>query len=197
MASTLVDTNVLFDYLSEDEEWSGWSAAMLTDAAERGAVVINPIIYAEISVRYDRIEDVELALPREYFAGMRQPSQPPAFLAAKCFARYRKRGGGRRSPLLTSSSVRTQPSPGWLCSRDPRLPPDVLPQVAAHRAVTPNPSGAHHIVLTTPEARIAGSRVTSGSERSRAAAQIKASNGSRVKRSSSASKTWSARRSYG
>ena len=98
MDSTLIDTNVLFDLLSEDAEWSDWSAAMIAAAADRGAVVINPVIYAEISVRYDRIEDVDLALPSDYFVRAPLPWEA-AFLAAKCFARYRKRGGARGSPL--------------------------------------------------------------------------------------------------
>ena len=68
MNATLVDSNVLFDYLTEDEEWCDWSAAMLGAASERGAVVINPIVYAEISVRYGRVEDVDQALPADYFA---------------------------------------------------------------------------------------------------------------------------------
>ena len=98
MTGTLVDTNVLFDFLSEDPEWFDWSAAMLSDAAERGPVVINPIVYAEVSVRYDRVEDVELALPEEFFVRAPLPLDA-AFLAAKCFERYRKRGGARPAPL--------------------------------------------------------------------------------------------------
>jgi len=66
---TLVDTNVLFDLLSEDQEWADWSAAMLSDAAEAGPVVINPIIYAELAVRYDRIEDLDIVLPTEIVLG--------------------------------------------------------------------------------------------------------------------------------
>jgi predicted nucleic acid-binding protein len=95
---TLVDTNVLFDFLSEDAEWSDWAAAMLAGAANAGDVAINPIIYAEVSVRYDRIEDVELALPRDYFIRADLPWEA-GFLAAKCFERYRRGGGARRSPL--------------------------------------------------------------------------------------------------
>jgi predicted nucleic acid-binding protein len=97
-AGTLIDTNVLFDYLSEDAEWFDWSASMLRDAADRGPVVINPIIYAELSVRYDGIEAVEEALPQEYFVRAPLPWEA-AFLAATCFATYRKRGGTRSSPL--------------------------------------------------------------------------------------------------
>lgn len=98
MTATLVDTNVLFDLLSDDAEWSDWSAAMIADAADRGTVAINAIIYAEISVRYDRIEDVDLALPVDYFVRAELPWEA-AFLAAKCFAKYRKRGGRRGSTL--------------------------------------------------------------------------------------------------
>lgn len=98
MSGTLVDTNVLFDYLSHDAEWFDWSARMLADAANRGPVVINPIIYAEMSVRYNRIEDVDEALPRDYFVRAPLPWEA-GFLAAKCFARYKKRGGQRTAPL--------------------------------------------------------------------------------------------------
>lgn len=98
MAATLVDTNVLLDYLDEDSEWSDWSAAMLTDAGENGMVAINPIIYAEVAVGYDDIADVETALPREYFVRAAIPWEA-AFLAAKCFEKYRRRAGLKRSPL--------------------------------------------------------------------------------------------------
>jgi predicted nucleic acid-binding protein len=95
---TLVDSNVLFDILSDDAEWADWSAAMLTAAANRGPILINPIIYAEVSVRYDRIEDVEAALPDDYFVRAALPWEA-GFLAAKCFVTYRRRGGTRTAPL--------------------------------------------------------------------------------------------------
>jgi len=98
MSATLVDSNVLFDFLSEDDEWFEWSASMLERQANVGALAINPIIYAEISVRYDRIEDVEEALTSEYFLRLPLPWEA-AFLAGKGFVKYRRRGGSRRSPL--------------------------------------------------------------------------------------------------
>lgn len=98
MQTVLVDTNVIIDYLGQDGEWADWSAAMLTAAAEKGRLVINPIIYAEVSVEYDEIDEVEDALPHEYF--MRAPLPwEAAFLAGKCFEQYRRRGGTKRSPL--------------------------------------------------------------------------------------------------
>ena len=98
MAATLVDTNVLFDFLSMDEEWFDWSSAMLARAGDAGEVVINPIVYAEVSVRYPRIEDLDAALPVEYFVRAPLPWEA-GFLAGKAFARYRQRSGAKRSPL--------------------------------------------------------------------------------------------------
>ena len=98
MNDTLVDTNVLFDFLSEDDDWFDWSSAMLADAAERGRVVINPIVYAEVSVRYERIEDLDEALPSPFFVRAPVPWEA-AFVAARAFVHYKRRGGARRSPL--------------------------------------------------------------------------------------------------
>jgi predicted nucleic acid-binding protein len=96
--ATLVDTNVLIDYLDQDSEWFSWAAEMLADVAENGTVVVNPIIYAEVAVAFDRVEDVETALPPEYFVRAPIP-WGAAFLAGKVFHQYRRRGGKRTSPL--------------------------------------------------------------------------------------------------
>ena len=98
MTVTLVDANVLLDIASEDEEWLDWSGSMLTEAAERGLIAINPIIYAEVSTRYDTIEAVEDALPPEFYTRAPLPWEA-AFLAAKAFRAYRRRGGARTSTL--------------------------------------------------------------------------------------------------
>ena len=95
---TLVDTNVLFDYLSEDEEWFDWSGAMLDQAANAGTVAINQIVYAEVSVRYPTIEALDDELSSEFFVRLPLPWEA-AFLAGKAFATYKRRGGAKRSPL--------------------------------------------------------------------------------------------------
>jgi predicted nucleic acid-binding protein len=95
---TLIDTNVIVDYLDQSSEWFSWAADMLSDAAENGSVVVNPIIYAEVAVAFARIEDVEKALPLEYFVRAAIPWDA-AFLAGKAFQQYRRRGGIRTSPL--------------------------------------------------------------------------------------------------
>ena len=58
---TLVDTNVLLDLVTNDSEWAVWSLARLEEAALLGPICINDIVYAELSIRYERIEDLDQA----------------------------------------------------------------------------------------------------------------------------------------
>ncbi|MEN3339940.1 MAG: hypothetical protein V7647_3616 [Acidobacteriota bacterium] len=96
--TTLVDSNVLLDVVTENEEWADWSASMLADAAQNGRLVINPLVYAEVSCGFDRIEALDEALPAEYFVREALP-WAAAFLAGKVFVKYRRSGGARTSPL--------------------------------------------------------------------------------------------------
>jgi len=95
---TLVDSNVILDVLTDDEEWGDWSAAMLAEAARNGPMAINPIIYAEVSVRFERLEDLDDALPESYYRRLPLPFEA-AFLTGQCFLKYRKRGGTRSTPM--------------------------------------------------------------------------------------------------
>ncbi|MDD2736818.1 MAG: type II toxin-antitoxin system VapC family toxin [Desulfuromonadaceae bacterium] len=94
----LVDSNVLLDILEEDAHWYEWSSTQLQKAADRCSLIINPVIYAEISVGFQRIEELEEVLPPDYFQRVALPWEA-AFLAGKCFIRYRKLGGTKSSPL--------------------------------------------------------------------------------------------------
>ena len=94
----MVDSNVLLDLMTEDARWLAWSAAAIEQAADRYRLVINPIIYAEVSVRYSQIEDLEAALPTTMFERKTLPYEA-AFLAGKVFLAYRRRGGRKLSPL--------------------------------------------------------------------------------------------------
>jgi predicted nucleic acid-binding protein len=118
--TTLVDSNVILDVVSDNQEWVDWSAAMLARAAESGPIAINPIIYAEVSIGFDRIEELEDALPADYF--VREPLPWAAgFLAAKVFVKYRRRGGVRRSPLPDFYIGAHAALAGYtLLTRDPR-----------------------------------------------------------------------------
>ena len=98
MADILVDSNVLLDVLTDDPVWFDWSADMLERCAEDHLLTINPMIYAEISVGFARIEELEAALAEAGLARREIPWEA-AFLAGKCFLRYRRHGGDRRSPL--------------------------------------------------------------------------------------------------
>lgn len=95
---TLVDTNVLLDVLTEDAAWQGWSQQSLATAIEDGPLFINPIIYAEVSVRFSQIEDLEAAFPAQDYRRLALPWEA-AFLAGKAFVAYRRRGGSRSSAL--------------------------------------------------------------------------------------------------
>jgi predicted nucleic acid-binding protein len=94
----LVDSNVILDIVTEDKKWFPWSSQVLAKYAETHTLVINPIIYAEVSVGFDRIEDVEEVLPSAFFRRDPIPWEA-AFLAAKCFLIYRRRRGKKGSPL--------------------------------------------------------------------------------------------------
>lgn len=94
----LVDSNVLLDVLTEDPRWMDWSVDSLERCADSGVLAINPIIYAEVSVRFERIEDLEAAFPHEYFRRLALPWEA-AFLAGKCFLEYRRQKGRKPVPL--------------------------------------------------------------------------------------------------
>jgi len=96
--AVMVDSCVLLDIFTEDTHWLTCSAGALAGAADRGAIVLNPVIYAEVSIGFDRIEELESLLPAEVFACQPVPREA-AFLAGKCFLKYRRRGGARTAPL--------------------------------------------------------------------------------------------------
>jgi predicted nucleic acid-binding protein len=98
MTAALIDANVLLDVMTEDARWFAWSAGAIARAADRSRLVINPVIYAEVSIRYSRIEDLDAALPKAMFDREPIPYEA-AFLAGKAFFAYRRRGGTKSSPL--------------------------------------------------------------------------------------------------
>ena len=98
MPDVLVDSNVLLDVLTTDRRWFERSSVKLATLADEHELIVNPIVYAEVSVGFARIEELEAALPRESFRREPLPWEA-AFLAGKCFVRYRRAGGMRTSPL--------------------------------------------------------------------------------------------------
>ena len=98
MNTVLVDSNVILDIFTEDTQWYEWSAESLVRSADENSLAINPIIYSEVSLRFRTIEALESALPGDSFQRLPLPWEA-AFLAGKCFVKYRSRGGDKRSPL--------------------------------------------------------------------------------------------------
>ena len=94
----LVDSNILLDIITNDPAWYDWSLAQLDGASLLGPLCINDVVYAEISVRYDRIEDLDAMLGETGIDIMPIP-RAALFLAAKVFTQYRKSGGTRSGVL--------------------------------------------------------------------------------------------------
>jgi predicted nucleic acid-binding protein len=95
---TFLDTNVLLDVATDDPNWADWSAAQLEAASLRGAMLINLVVYAELSVRYARIEHLDAFLD-EAGIDMRPMPRSALFLAGKAFLRYRRTRGSRTGVL--------------------------------------------------------------------------------------------------
>ena len=116
----LVDTNVLVDVLQNDPQWADWSIAQLRAQSSLHALVINPIIYAEVSLSFSTLEALDdvmgtLALD------LREIPRPALFLAAKAFAQYRRRGGSKGQVLPDFFIGAHAAVEGWpLLTRDAR-----------------------------------------------------------------------------
>jgi predicted nucleic acid-binding protein len=98
VSAVLVDSNVLLDVAVGDPVWGGWSQATLRRLADEAILVINAVVYGEVSVGYPSIEELDAALPVDLFRRDAIPYEA-AFLAGKAFLGYRRRGGARRTPL--------------------------------------------------------------------------------------------------
>jgi hypothetical protein len=98
MKAVVVDSNVILDAIFESPPWSAWSTERLAELSRRTRLVINAIIFAEVSISFPLIEDAEAAMAVAYLE-REDISYDAAFLAGKAFLSYRRRGGERRSPL--------------------------------------------------------------------------------------------------
>jgi predicted nucleic acid-binding protein len=124
--SILVDSSVLLDIFTEDRRWLSWSQTQLTQAAERGAIVLNAVVLAEISPRFQRIEDLRAALPS--MALIEAIPDAAAFLAGHAHAEYRRTGATREAVLpdfLIGAHAAVTERP--LLTRDPRRVATYIP----------------------------------------------------------------------
>lgn len=98
MNGVLVDANVILDVYTDDAVWAEWSESILNRYSSHYRLYINPVIYAEISIGFDRIEALESAIALSTFKFLQLPKEA-LFLAGKAFLQYRHRGGNKSTPL--------------------------------------------------------------------------------------------------
>lgn len=94
----LVDSNIFLDILGEDRNWAEWSESALAECGKRIPLYINLIIYAEVSVGFASLDELDAALPASLYEREDMPWEA-AFLAGKAFSAYRRKGGPRMSLL--------------------------------------------------------------------------------------------------
>lgn len=117
---TLVDTNVLLDLVTDDPQWAQWSIGQLDAAALGGELAIDDVIYAELSVRFATIEELDDVLSEARLSLVPIP-RAGLFLAGKAFQRYRNQGGTRTGVLPDFFIGAHAAVMGWtLLTRDAR-----------------------------------------------------------------------------
>ncbi|MCC2666193.1 MAG: type toxin-antitoxin system VapC family toxin [Gammaproteobacteria bacterium] len=98
MTGILVDSCIILDIVTEDPKWFEWSSSILEKQARQSQLFINSIIYAEISIGFQKIEELEVVLSSSTFKKIPLPWEA-SFLAGKAFLHYRKSGGHKALPL--------------------------------------------------------------------------------------------------
>ena len=125
----LVDTNVLIDIAVDDPRWTGWSAERLAEARDSDKLALNAIVYAELSVHFNTVEQLESVLAPFRFERLHLPWEA-AFVAGKAFKRYRSRGGTKSAPLPDFFIGAHAAAAGLtLLTRDPRRYREYFPTV--------------------------------------------------------------------
>ena len=94
----IVDTNVLIDVLEDDPDWADWSIAQLRAQSKVHQLIINPVIYAELSLAFSTVEALDEVIERLGLRMLEIP-KPALFLAGKAFAQYRRQGGVKNNVL--------------------------------------------------------------------------------------------------
>ena len=98
MNGVLVDSNVILDVFTDDPKWADWSETVLEEYASRGPLYIDPIIYSEISIGFEKIEELESAILKSGIQLLEIPKEA-LFLAGKAFINYRRSKGKKTTPL--------------------------------------------------------------------------------------------------
>ena len=129
MKTTIVDTNVILDVLTNDPNWADWSQAKIGEIEADFVLVINPVIYSELSIGFDIVEDLDATL-RIFDFGFEEFSKRALFIAGKAFFKYRRLSGTKRSPLPDFFIGAQAQDRGYgLLTRDPARYRNYFPQV--------------------------------------------------------------------
>ena len=134
MTDVLVDSNVILDVLTEDPQWFEWSAQTLVTYADRGMLVVNPLIYAEISIGLNPIEELEAALPNDFFRRGLLPYEA-AFLAGQSFLAA---AGGGQSTLLCPTFTLVLMLPLPECHYSPEMSIATVPTFQPYNSSLPS-----------------------------------------------------------
>lgn len=130
MSTSLFDTNVLLDIATSDRTWLEWSEGQLRSAAAQGTILINPVIYAELAPAFATQSDLDRWLDPTVFDRLPLP-YAAGWLAAQAFAKYRRTGGAKRSPLPDFYiGAHAEASGLTLVTRDPTRYKTYFPTVA-------------------------------------------------------------------
>lgn len=125
----LIDTNVLSDIVNADKQWQRWSIDTLNGLSATEQLIINPVIYAELSLLFKKQNGLDRYL-REMNIAFENLSRAALCAAAQAFLAYRKRGGGKRSPLPDFFIGAQAEDESWvLVSRDARRYRSYFPSV--------------------------------------------------------------------
>jgi predicted nucleic acid-binding protein len=98
MNGLLVDSNIILDIFLDDPKWADWSVTALTNASYKSKLYINQIVYTEVSIGFDKIEKLELALHKGGFQMLEMPKEA-LFLAGKAYLNYKRGKGTKKSPM--------------------------------------------------------------------------------------------------
>ena len=98
MNGLIVDSNVILDIFLDDPKWADWSVGALANASYNSTLYINQIVYTEVSIGFDKIEELELALHQGGFQMLELPKEA-LFLAGKVYLNYKRGKGTKKSPL--------------------------------------------------------------------------------------------------
>ena len=98
MKEVLVDSNIILDVFLNDSKWGDWSESKLEEYSDQTSLYINSIIYSEISIGFELIEDLESAITKAGFHMLGIPKEA-LFLAGKVYVKYKRRRGVKRTPL--------------------------------------------------------------------------------------------------